>query len=66
MTTPTASLPNGTKVLNTDDGEVGSVLNGFAYDPATGEWTEYEVATKYGIEQWERSKFLLLSELETE
>lgn len=65
MTMPAPSLPNGTKVLNTGDGEVGSVLNGFAYDH-TGEWTEYEVVTQYGIERWERTQFILLSECEVE
>lgn len=66
MTTTTSYVPCGTRVLNTDDGEVGSVLNGFAYDPRTSAWTEYEVATQYGIECWERSQFILLSECESE
>lgn len=61
---PAPSLPNGTKVLNTEDGEVGSVINGFAFDRATGEWTEYEIATAYGIERWSRGDFVLMSELE--
>lgn len=57
-------LPNGTQVLNTDDGETGNIMNGFAFDPACG-WTEYEVATQYGIERWERSNMIPMSELET-
>ena len=57
------SLPNGTRVLNTTDGEPGSIMNGFAFDPATG-WYEYEVETQYGIERWLRSEFLLFSEFE--
>jgi len=56
-------LPNGTRVLNTNDGEPGSIMNGFAFDPATG-WTEYEVETKYGIEVWARTDFILFSEME--
>jgi hypothetical protein len=66
MHVPTANdyLPNGTPVLNTDDGEAGTILNGFAFDPASG-WTEYEVATQYGIERWERSDKIPISELET-
>ncbi len=61
--TPKHSLPGGTRVLNTNDGEPGSILGGFAYDPASG-WTEYEVATRYGIERWLRRDFVLMSELE--
>ena len=38
-------LPNGTKVVNTDDGEPGTIVNAFTFDPQTGEWTEYEVET---------------------
>jgi hypothetical protein len=40
------ALPTETRVLNTTDGETGTILNGFTYDPAAGEWTEYEVATE--------------------
>jgi hypothetical protein len=58
-------LPNGTPVLNTDDGETGTIMNGFACDPASG-WTEYEVATQYGIERWRRSDMVLMSDLETD
>jgi hypothetical protein len=61
---PTPSLPAETKVLNTRDGEPGSVLNGFAYDPAAGEWTEYEVVTRYGVERWQRRDFILFSEFQ--
>jgi hypothetical protein len=50
-------------VLNTTDGEPGTVLNGFAFDPDTG-WYEYEVVTKYGIERWQRGDMLLMSEIE--
>jgi len=66
MTTQTPHLPNGTRVLNTDDGESGIVMNGFAFDPDAGGWTEYEVETAYGVERWERRKFVLFSEIESE
>lgn len=56
-------LANGTRVLNTTDGEPGSIMNGFSFDPATG-WYEYEVETQYGVERWLRSDFVLFSELE--
>lgn len=56
-------LPNGTRVLNTSDGEPGSIINGFSFDPAIG-WYEYEVETQYGVERWLRSEFLPLSDLE--
>lgn len=55
-------LPVGTRVLNTNDGEPGAILNGFAFDPATG-WFEYEVETKYGVERWLRTDFVLMSEI---
>jgi hypothetical protein len=58
------SLPAETRVLNTNDGEPGTILNGFTYDPAAGEWTEYEVVTQHGIERWQRSDFILFSEFE--
>ena len=64
MTTTTDHLPNGTRVLNTTDGEPGIIMNGFSFDPATG-WYEYEVETAYGVERWLRSDFVLMSELET-
>ena len=51
MTTlPKDPLPNGTPVLYTADGEPGTIVNGYAFDLETGEWTEYEVETAYGIE----------------
>jgi hypothetical protein len=56
-----AALPGGTRVLNTNDAEPGTILNGFSFDPATG-WVEYEVETKYGIERWMRTDFILMSE----
>ena len=56
-------LPNGTPVLNTDDGETGTIINGFAFDPEAG-CTEYEVATQNGIERWQRTAMLLLDEIE--
>jgi hypothetical protein len=58
----TTYLPTETRVLNTRDGEPGSILGGFAYDPAIG-WTEYGVATRYGIERWMRSDMISISEL---
>lgn len=64
-TTPKTSIPAETKMLNTSDGEPGSILNGFTWDTATGEWTEYEVVTQYGIERWQRRDFVLMSEIET-
>lgn len=57
------SLPTETRVLKIDDGEPGTILNGFAFDPGTGEWTEYEVVTQYGIERWKREEFVLFSDL---
>lgn len=58
-------LLNGTRVLNTNDAEPGSIINGFSYDPEIG-WYEYEVETAYGIERWLRSDFVLMSEIETD
>jgi len=57
-------LPNGTRVLNTNDGEPGTIMNGYAFDGAR--WTEYEVETRYGVERWQRRDFLLMSEIEQE
>jgi hypothetical protein len=57
-------VPGGTRVLNTEDGEPGIIVNGFAFDSAAGGWTEYEVETAYGIERWQRSEFVLMSEIE--
>jgi len=56
-------LPNGTRVLNTTDGEPGSIVNGFSFDQAIGCY-EYEVETQYGIERWLRSDFVLISEID--
>jgi len=39
----TTYLPNGTRVLNTNDGEPGHIVNGFTYDEQQGGWIEYEV-----------------------
>lgn len=61
-TTPDA-LPAGTRVLNTGDGEPGTVLSAYGRDPATGGWSEYEVVTRYGIELWMRDAFVLFEEL---
>ena len=64
MTATTSEyLPNGTPVLNTNDGERGTILNGFACDPVAG-WTEYEVTTQHGIERWQRSDMMLFSEID--
>jgi len=65
MTTnqPYAYLPNGTHVLNNNDGEPGWIMNGFSYDPELG-WYEYEVETQYGVERWLRNDMELMSELE--
>jgi len=54
------AVPAETRVLNTNDGEVGMILNGFTFDPGTGQWTEYEVVTAQGIERWQRSDFIVL------
>lgn len=51
-------LPGGTQILNISDGEPGTILNSYAGSP--GAWTEYEVVTRYGIEIWKTSDFILL------
>ncbi len=56
-------LPHGTKVLHTEDGELGYIMNGFAYDADAGGWVEYEVETHEGIEVWKRDAFVLLAEV---
>jgi len=61
MTTTTTYLPAGTRVLNANDGEPGAVLNGYATGP-NGQWTEYEVETRYGIELWKTADFITLDE----
>ena len=55
-------LAAGTRILNTDDGEPGTVLNGYAWSGA--ECLEYEVETHFGIEIWHRDRFALMSDLE--
>ncbi|MBN2024054.1 MAG: hypothetical protein JW809_14825 [Pirellulales bacterium] len=55
-------VPHGTRVLNIEDGEPGTILNGYAFDPDEGGWTEYEVETARYIERWPRSEFILFSE----
>jgi len=57
-------LPNGTRVLNTADGEPGLIINGFTQDATIGEWVEHEVETAYGIEVWKRTDFILFSEMD--
>lgn len=64
--TPNQPLPGGTRVLNTNDGEPGSILNGYGWDTRTGEWNEYEVETQYAKEIWKRNEFVLLDEIEAE
>ena len=56
-------IPTGTSVLNINDGELGSIMNGFSFGPGIG-WYEYEVEIKDGIERWLRSDFVLMSELD--
>jgi hypothetical protein len=58
------ALPTETRVINTEDGESGVILDGFTWEPSTGEWTEYEVVTQYGIERWKRDDFVLASDLQ--
>ena len=60
-----AAIEIGTKVLNTNDAEPGTIHSAIAYDAATDQWTEYEVVTAYGIERWQRDEFVLMSEIET-
>jgi len=57
-------LPGGTRVLNTTDGQAGTIMNGFVFDPGRGGWTEYEVETQDGIERWKRDDFILFAEFE--
>jgi len=65
MTAMHEPIPAGTRVLNTNDGEPGWIMNGFTRDE-TGKWIEYEVETAYGIERWQRGDFVLMSEIETD
>lgn len=54
---PAAYFEGGTRVLNTTDGEPGTVLNGYAQD-AAGAWTEYEVETTHAIEIWKAAEMI--------
>jgi hypothetical protein len=56
-------LPPGTRVLNTTDGEPGTIMNGVSFDPLAG-WYEFEVQTQYGIERWLRNDFVRMTELD--
>lgn len=56
-------LPAGTRVLNTNDGDLGVIQNGSAFDPKLG-WTEYEVETQSGTERWEREDISVLIEFD--
>jgi hypothetical protein len=65
-TQPTdAYVPGGTRVLNTHDGEPGTIMNGFTTDE-NGHWIEYEVETAEGVERWHREAFILIDELDVE
>lgn len=55
-------LECGTRVLNTNDGEPGAILNGFSFGPEG--CCEYEVQTQYGIERWRRSDFIAMPDVE--
>ena len=65
---PAEYLANGTEVLNLDDGEIGTILNGFEFDPVRG-WTRSELEThlreEYSTYTWllepllERAGFLI-------
>jgi hypothetical protein len=55
-------LECGTRVLNTNDGEPGAILNGISF--GTDRCYEYEVQTQYGIERWRRSDFIVLPDVE--
>jgi hypothetical protein len=57
-------VPGGTRVLNTSDGEPGTILNGYTYNKGQTEWYEYDVETAHGIERWHRDEFILFSEFE--
>lgn len=46
----TKTIPNGTMIMNRKTGSSGITMNGYAMIPATGEWCEFEVETKFGIE----------------
>ena len=57
----TSNLESGTEVLNTTDGEPGTVLGAYAGRP--GAWTEYEVVTAYGIEIWRADQMATFDEI---
>jgi len=63
MTTPNC-IPRGTKILNRDDAEPGTIVTGLTFDPVTGECTEYEIRTAYGIERWQRRDFVLTDKVD--
>jgi hypothetical protein len=56
-----AKLTNGTKVVNTQDGEFGIIMNGYSFDGRA--WDRYEVETAYGVEVWNRADMLTLDEM---
>ena len=60
-TQPANALPAGTRVLNANDGEPGTILGGYAWNAS--EWTEYEVETAYAIEIWKREDFALFADI---
>lgn len=56
------ALTPGTRVLNTTDGQDGTVLS--AIDRAAdGRWVRYEIETPAGIEIWDRSDFIAFDEM---
>ena len=58
---PDNALPPGTRVLNTNDGEPGTILGGYAWSASA--WTEYEVETDHAIEIWKREDFALFTDI---
>lgn len=54
-------LTSGTRVLNTLDGEPGSIVNGYGADKSSA-WMRYEVETESGIEIWHRNDFIVIPE----
>ena len=66
---PARYIQNGTEVISMNDGELGTVLNGFGWetDGAGNQiWIEYEVVTQYGIERWMRADFILREDADRE
>jgi hypothetical protein len=59
----TSTIPGGTKVLNTSDGQPGTILNGFA--GREDAWSEYEVETADGIETWKAGEIVRMDEIKT-